>query len=302
MKFLSFNRIIIAASVLVSVAFFYSCKKEASVNNSSTTISQDSAASYSDESAQVDGSFDDVGDVSMVAADADDAAVANSGGRTDGHYFPSFAELRSIIGDCATITVSPNDGSYPKTITADFGDSCVGPDGKLRRGEIMILLTGRIRQAGSVATITLVNFYLNRKHLEGTKVISNLSEGTTIKYSVVVTGGKVTFPNGRGYSYHCNKYKEQIAGMDTPISLDNVFSITGNAEVDRNNGTVITFDITDPLIKKVICPWITDGTLKTKINDFAFKLDYGFPHNGDCDNKALLTWNNGNSQRVVTLP
>lgn len=302
MKFLSFNRIIIAASVLVSVAFFYSCKKEASVNNSSTTISQDSAASYSDESAQVDGSFDDVGDVSMVAADADDAAVANSGGRTDGHYFPSFAELRSIIGDCATITVSPNDGSYPKTITADFGDSCVGPDGKLRRGEIVILLTGRIRQAGSVATITLVNFYLNRKHLEGTKVISNLSEGTTIKYSVVVTGGKVTFPNGRGYSYHCNKYKEQIAGMDTPISLDNVFSITGNAEVDRNNGTVITFDITDPLIKKVICPWITDGTLKTKINDFAFKLDYGFPHNGDCDNKALLTWNNGNSQRVVTLP
>ncbi|MBS1655153.1 MAG: hypothetical protein JSU05_09930 [Bacteroidetes bacterium] len=302
MKFLSFNRIIIAASVLVSVAFFYSCKKEASVNNSSTTISQDSAASYSDESAQVDGSFDDVGNVSMVAADADDAAVASSGGRTDGHYFPSFTELRSIIGDCATITVSPDDGSYPKTITADFGDSCVGPDGKLRRGEIVILLTGRIRQAGSVATITLVNFYLNRKHLEGTKVISNLSEGTTIKYSVVVTGGKVTFPNGRGYSYHCNKYKEQIAGMDTPISLDNVFSITGNAEVDRNNGTVITFEITDPLIKKVICPWITDGTLKTKINDFAFKLDYGFPHNGDCDNKALLTWNNGNSQRVVTLP
>jgi hypothetical protein len=31
-------------------------------------------------------------------------------------------------------------------------------------------------------------------------------------------------------------------------------------------------------------------------------LDFGFPSNGDCDNKALLSWNNGNSQRIIILP
>jgi hypothetical protein len=33
--------------------------------------------------------------------------------------------------------------------------------------------------------------------------------------------------------------------------------------------------------------------LKIKINDRVLFLAYGFPGNGDCDNKALLTWNNG---------
>jgi hypothetical protein len=56
------------------------------------------------------------------------------------------------------------------------------------------------------------------------------------------------------------------------------------------------------LTKKVACPWISDGTLKIQINDRVLKLDYGFPHNGDCDNKALLPWNNGNSQRIILLP
>jgi len=90
--------------------------------------------------------------------------------------------------------------------------------------------------------------------------------------------------------------------MDTPAPHDNVFEITGWARITYNNGTVVNFEIIDPLIKKVACPWITDGTLKIKINDRVLKLDFGFPNNGDCDNKALLTWNNGNSQRVIILP
>ena len=296
MKIISINRIILVAFAFLSVAFLFSCQKEASLSNS---VSEEDAVTYSDESAQADASFDDVTDVSMVAADADnDASTA----RTDGRYFPNFLELREAIGDCAEITVYPNDSTYPKTITVDFGDSCVGRDGKLRSGKIVLFLTGPIRRPGSVLSITFVNFYLNHVHLEGTKTISNLSENGTIKFTVQVTGGKVTFPSGRGFKYESFKYKKQIAGMDTHTVRDNVFEITGWAKIEYNNGLVVKFEVVDPLIKKVSCPWISDGTLKIKINDRVFKLDYGFPHNGDCDNKALLTWNNGNSQRVIILP
>ena len=298
MKIISINRIIIAVFLFLNTAFLFSCKKETS-QSSPNTVSEEQAAAYSDESAQADGSFDDVADISMTAADEDNTA---SVGRLTRDYHPDFAELRAAIGLCATITVTPNDTTYPKKITIDFGDSCLGLDGKLRSGKIVLSLTGPIRKPGSVLTITFVNFYVNHIHLEGTKSISNLSENGAVKFTVQVLGGKVTFPSGRGYSYESFKYKQQILGVDTRIVRDDVFQITGWAKVEFNNGVVIKLETVDPLIKKVACPWISDGTLKIQINDRVLKLDYGFPHNGDCDNKALLMWNNGNSQRIILLP
>ena len=298
MKIISINRTIIVVFIFLGTAFLFSCQKETSLSNS-TTVTEEQAATYSDESAQADASFDDVTDVGMTAADEDNTA---SVGRMDRDYHPDFAELRAAIGLCATITVTRNDTTYPKTITIDFGDSCVGLDGKLRSGKIVLHLTGPIRKPGSVLTITFVNFYINHIHLEGTKIISNLNENGAIKFTVQVVGGKVTFPSGRGYSYESFKYKKQIAGMDTRIVRDDAFEITGWAKIEVNNGVVIKLEIVDPLIKKVACHWISDGTLKIQINDRVLKLDYGFPHNGECDNKALLTWNNGNSQRVILLP
>ena len=298
MKFISINRILIAAFLFLTVAFLFSCQKENSVKNSNT-ISESDAATYSDESAQADGSFDDIDDVGMTAADADNTA---SVGRMDREYHPDFSELRAAIGLCATITVTPNDTTYPKTITIDFGDSCVGLDGKLRSGKIIINLTAPLRKPGSVLTITLDNFYINHIHVEGTKTITNQTENGAVKFTVAITGGKVTFPNGRGYSYDGSKTKAQVAGMDTKICRNDIFQITGWAKIEFNNGVVVKFEVVDPLIKKVSCPWRSDGTLQISINDRVLKLDYGFPHNGDCDNKALLSWNNGNGQRVVLLP
>jgi len=299
MKTLSINRVLITAFIFLFVAFLFSCKKETSSNTSNNGVTEQDAATYSDESAQADESFDDIADVSMTAADADNTA---STGRLNRDYHPDFAELREAIGLCATITVTPDDTTYPKTITIDFGDSCVGLDGKLRSGKIIINLTDPLRKPGSVLTVSLENFYINHIHIEGTKTISNLSENGAIKFSVQVTGGKVTFPSGRGYSYESSKTKIQVAGMDTKICRDNVFEITGSAAIKYNNGVVVKFEVVDPLIKKVACPWLSDGTLKIAINDRVLKIDYGFPHNDDCDNKALLTWHDGNSQRVIWLP
>jgi hypothetical protein len=139
-------------------------------------------------------------------------------------------------------------------------------------------------------------------HLEGTKIISNLSNPPVHKWSVQVVGGKVTFPGGRGYSYESLKYKKQVAGMDTRTVRDDIYEIEGRATVKFNGGLTITINTEKALVKKVACPWISDGTLKIKINDRVFFLDYGFPRNGECDNKALLFWNNGNKQRIIILP
>jgi hypothetical protein len=305
MKTLSFNRITIAAFAMMFSLFLFSCQKESSLNTpAADPVTEEEAVNLSDESTQAEASFDDVEDVSVTAAEEEgDAAVFGRGeNNTEGLYLPTFEELRLRIGQCATVTVVPNNNTYPKTVTIDFGDGCLCADGKFRKGAIIIHLTGPIRRSGSVMTITLRNFYLNRAHIEGTKTFSNLSENSNIKFTVQVVGGKVTFPNGRGYSYQSMKYVKQIEGGSTRPIRDDVYSIEGRSKTEFNGGLTVTLDTETPLIKKVVCPWISKGVLKIKINSRVLFLNYGAPNDGECDNKALLAWNNGNNQRLITLP
>lgn len=280
-----------------------SCQKEGSLSSTETiAVTEEEAVTYSDESTQAEASFDDVEDVSMLAADEEGETSLNGRGTETNRLFP-FVELRLRLGPCADITVSPNDSTYPKTVTIDFGpDGCLCADGKFRRGAIVIHLTALIRRPDAVMTITLDNFYLNRAKIEGTKIVTNLSENGNIKFTVQVVGGKVTHPNGRGYKYDGIKYVKQIEGGSTRQLRDDVYSLEVRSKTEFNNGLTINLNTESPLIKKMICPWISDGTLKIKINSRILFLNYGAPSNGDCDNKALLTWNNSNNHRLITLP
>ena len=298
MKKFSINRISIAAIAFIFATMLFSCQKDLSSTNDQT-VTEEQAASYSEESSMAEASFDDAEDIATMAADEE--GNASEYGINGRGFNPSFIELRVAIGNCATVTVTPNDSTYPKTITIDFGNGCLGLDGKFRSGAIVIHLTAPLRRPGSVVTITFRNYFVNRVHLEGTKIISNLSDPPAHKWSVQVVGGKVTFPSGRGWSYQSLKIKTQVAGMDTRIVRDDVYEITGRSQTEFNGGLTITLNTETALVKKVACPWISDGKLKIKINDRVLYLDYGFPNNGQCDNKALLTWNNGGNQRVIIL-
>lgn len=297
MKTYTTNRLLLSAfAVLLTSFVFTSCQKESS--SSTDTLSDEQATTYSDESVQAEASFNDISDISMMAAEEE--GIASEGGRG---YMPLFEELTLRLGPCATITVTPNDSTYPKTITIDFGPvGCLCADGKYRRGAIVIHLTAPIRRPGAVMTTTFVDFYLNRAHIEGTKTVSNLSSGGNIKFTVQVVGGKVTFPSGRGWQYNGLKYVAQIEGGSTRTIRDDVFKIEGRSKTEFNSGVTVNLNTETPLIKKVVCPWISNGTLKIKINSRILFLDFGAPNNGGCDNKALLTWNNGNNQRLITLP
>jgi hypothetical protein len=300
MKFLSINRVAITATALFLAVFLFSCKKEGSQNNSQT-VSEEEAVTYSEESTEAEASYDDIQDISFTAADEEGVSSEAKNSNVAQRLYPC-VELRLRIGDCAQITVTPDDGSYPKTVTIDFGDGCWGRDGKFRKGAIILHFTGPLRRPGSVLTITLRDFYLNRAHVEGTKTITNLSENGDIKYTVQIADGKVSFPNGRGYTHNSLKYVKQIEGGLTKEVRDDVYSIEGRSNTEFKGGLTITLNTDTALIKKVTCPWISNGILKIKINNRTFFLDYGAPNNGDCDNKALLQWNNGNNGRLITLP
>ena len=296
LKVLCIDRLAIALIALFFTLFIFSCKKE-DTKPATPAITETEAAEYSAESMEAEASFDDIQDISMTAADEEGIVSA---GRAEGlRPFP-FLRLRLRIGANAVITVTPDDNTYPKTVTIDFGQGEVCPDGKFRKGKIVLHFTGPIRKPGSIVTITLVEFQVGRVRIEGTKVITNLSENGNIKFSVLVTDGKVIYPNGRNYKYEKLKYVKQVAGSATDEISDDVYSIEGYSKATFKNGVVIAISTKEALIKKVNCAWISEGILNVKVGDYEFSLDYGIPGNGDCDDKALLKWNS--YEKIILLP
>lgn len=292
-------------SKMIAFLFFaaimiVACKKEGS-NQNATVVSDEEAQTISSENSAAEAEYDDVTEIGLsTGADLETAMEENNGeipmqaagvNNTVQVKIDFFVNLSYKLGPCAKITVDPNDGTFPKTITVDYGDGCLCRDGKFRKGKIVLHFTAPVRRPGAVLTITLKDFYVNRVHVEGTKTITNLSGNATIKYSVQVTGGKVSWPNGRGFTYEGLKVVTQVAGMETRIIRDDVFSIEGRSKTVYANGITVIKNTETPLIKPIACNWITRGVLKIRINNREFSLDFGA--GGDCDGLALLKWANG---------
>ena len=294
-------QVLAAAVIFFSIAML-SCQKESSLQPSAVT--EEESLTVSQENTAAEAEYDDITEIGLsIGADLEAAASTNveipgtlAGGGLNGRI-ELFFDLQFKVGPCTKIEVSPDDGSFPKTVIVDYGDGCICRDGKFRKGAIVFYFTGPIRRPGSVLTVTLRNFYVNRMHIEGVKTIKNLTENGVHAYSTAVVNGKVTWPNGRGFSYEGSKKVRQVRGSETRTIRDDVYSIEGRNKTVYANGVTVNKNTETALIKPVACPWIVKGVLKIKINDRVVYIDFG---NGDCDNKVTLKWANG--ERDIILP
>ncbi|MBL0134405.1 MAG: hypothetical protein IPP79_10575 [Chitinophagaceae bacterium] len=291
----------VTAMILFSAITLVSCKKE---NSTQTPVANDQEVlTMSEENTNADAEYDDIAEIGLSAG-ADMEAAPNMGSEVTGSAAGGglgirpdlFEDLKFKIGPCTTFEVS-NDSTFPKTLTINYGDGCVCRDGKFRKGIVVMHFSAPIRQTGAVLTITLKDYYVNRAHIEGKKVITNLTENGVHKYAILVDDGKVTWPNGRGFKYEGAKVVTQLSGMDTRTVRDDVYSIEGRNKTSYANGNVVVKNTETALIKPVACAWIVKGLLKIRINDRTIYINFG---NGDCDNKAILKWANG--EKEITLP
>ena len=86
------------------------------------------------------------------------------------------------------------------------------------------------------------------------------------------------------------KTMKQIAGFSTKgDASDDIFSISGSSSGKNREGRTFTTTITNPLIKKTNCKWLSSGTLELTPNGFAARtVDFG---SGTCDDDATFTVN-----------
>ncbi|MBK8564341.1 MAG: hypothetical protein IPN76_13640 [Saprospiraceae bacterium] len=261
----------LTAAALGLAVLFTACKKE-----ESAAILPEQLTAAEDQTTAND-LYEDVDD------QVDDAIETRGGGPAD----------------CPTVTIVPLDGSYPRTMTIDFGtDGCTGPDGRVRKGQIVVNLTDSLSNAGAVRTATFVEFYVDDAHLEGTRTLTNtgLDANGNPTFTRTVVGGKITYPNGESSSWEANHTITLVEGAETHSLLDNVWEATGGATGVTRNGRAFITEITTPLVRKRICRWTVAGIKTLTVDGKALTIDYG---DGTCDRKATVTGPNGNTREIL---
>lgn len=235
--------------------------------------------------AQVDVITDDVGNI--VEDQYNDQSITGRDAMDFVSYLP----------ECVTITTNVSSGNWQRTV--DFGTTgCTLNNGNILRGKIIVNGTTDFAAQSQTINYSFVDFYHNNRHVEGNRhVVRVLQNSAGNPQSNINLNMTVTFPSGTVVTRTGNRIRQWISGVDTPLTaLDNVYSVTGSWVTNFPNATQNT-TVTSPLIVKLSCPHIVQGTLDITRNNNDIIFDYG---TGTCDNQATLAINGG-SPIAITL-
>lgn len=223
----------------------------------------------------------------QLAADVDEVTFADGDISARIAEDPSEARIRWFkrfgFSDCVTVTrEKPDDADFPVIITIDYGDGCQSwMYDVVKKGKIIITITGRPHMEGSQRIVTFEEFYVNENHIEGVFTFTNLGNAS---YSCTLEGGKITTPDGGEITRESERVRTRVSGGETDERRDDVYEITGNAYGKMLNDVSYRKAITNPLVRSWTCFWITSGTIETILDETThIVVDFG---DGTCDNIA----------------
>jgi hypothetical protein len=217
-------------------------------------------------------------------------------------YELSALKSAEAMDTCPVISIVSEPGSFwPRTVIVDYGDGCDvsrfnNIRERIRKGKIIIHVSGPMWQEGSYREVTFEDFYINEHKVEGRRTVTNEGlwdngEYEGLKYfSVVLEGGKIVTPEGQEISKQVNRTRTFVEGFDTKWDTrDDIWHINGVATGVNRNGKSFSREITNPLWKEIGCRFITRGTVLIQAEERPdVILDYG---DGECDPVATITVN-----------
>jgi hypothetical protein len=206
----------------------------------------------------------------------------------------------TVIDTCPLVEVTfPGTGLWPRNVTIDYGESCIGLNDVERSGKIIIAMSAARRTEGSVRTVTFDNYTVNGAKIEGTYAVENLgvNGSSNTVFSVSLSGGKITFPDERMITRTFLREREYTEGYGTLTPWDDKCLITGYATGTNLNGVAYTHTIKSALEWQAACRFIVSGSIEFDIDGVEpFTLDYG---EGECD--AIATLSRGDETKEIIL-
>ncbi|HAG15286.1 MAG TPA: hypothetical protein DCG69_02020 [Bacteroidales bacterium] len=200
--------------------------------------------------------------------------------------------LNYRLSDCVTVTRVFS--GTTRTTTIDFGAAnCEGPDGKLRRGKIIIVRTGFYFAGPVTATYTFENYFVDDNQLTGTKTYSGAFNEDRTYTSTFVTDGSIILADGSGtILWHSEKTRFISEGADTWGFADNKVEVTGFSNGVTADGAAFSSEIAEPLVRiyqESCFRFYVSGIVNIhKADGTEITIDYG---DGTCDNLAEVTIN-----------
>lgn len=266
------------ACLASGLLFTAGCKREAEVSPDDITTAED----RSEDNIET-----------AISSDAMQTAGPGEPNTPNSPFFINDADFRARFGSCATRTYDYT----ARTLTIDFGPTnCLCPDGRYRRGQILVRFTTDVLRRTAGAVVTRTNYFVNDNQHTATRTFTDIGSGS---FTVDVTNASIIRANNGGtHSWTANWTFTRTAGYGTPQISDDVYSVTGSANGTNRNNVTYTTTIQSPLTKRADCfKYFVSGVINiTNSNSRTMSLDYG---NGACDNTATVTIN-GRS-RVITL-
>lgn len=236
----------------------------------------------------------DIGQSENVSTEVDNmVSQARMGSFShDNNSNPSFDQFN--FHSCATVT---ND-SVNHVLTFDFGTGCIGNDGKTRAGRMIVNYTGTgYFTAGSSWVMTFDSFYVNSRHIEGTRSVVNngLNGSGNMTWSINAQNMKITRTDGSWRSWNSQRTREMVAGYGDSTWTNDVYLINGTMTGTNSSGETTSSILTN-VRRDHSCNYITSGTIEITPSSRPLRIiDFG---NGTCDDLAIVT-KNGISHSIL---
>lgn len=261
------------SGLLMAFSLFQSCQKDQS-------SSADQADQVTAQDALAQNDLTEIADAEVEEAIPDNLTAGSVDDR----------------GACATYTFAQPKGTWPNTITIDYGTGCNQPGGITFKGKIIVTQSNKMTVVGAVRQITYDNFFIENVKVEGSRTITNAGPNAAGQPTFTKTGTEtLTFPDGDQATRTINHTRTLVQGAATDIRSDNVWQITGTDTGTNRNGDAYTVAVTTPLVKKFVCPWLVSGVIEFTVNGKTRSLDFG---DGTCEREATLTFANGATQEI----
>lgn len=265
-------------------------------------------------------SFSDVEDISDALTLAEDEVFALksaeaigcdvSAARFGGHLFsgkmiisgPQLFFGRSFP-DCAVVGVEPEvEGlDFPKTITIDYGEGCLGRKGLEKRGMITLHMTDTILNEGAVYTLTLEDMTIGNREVEKTAIITNGGQDAVgnwvLSSEYVMTSTMESEGTTVSMVRAFSEIEVWLSGFETPEIEDDVFLKSGGGSLAVNDELKFERNITEDLLIDRSCMFPVEGIIEISRGVETMTIDYG---DGECDNLAVVT-KDGDSEEIELM-
>jgi hypothetical protein len=275
------------AAVAFTLVFLASCTEESFDFNASDSQNVENEAAS-------DSYFEDADDLSTLAVAADGSTA--SGARESASGRGGVKPAGDHRFTCAAVTfefASDNSQTTPHGfITIDFGTGCTDLKGNVRKGVIKVEFIGKRFLPASKIITTFQGYSINEIKIEGTRTVTNItgSNEAAPKFSIVVAGGKATWPDNSFATREVNRTREWIRATNP---LQDEWIVAGTAAGTNRNGKVYQMEITKPLVfkrecainNKVFMP-VAGTKILTVENGKVITIDYG---SGECDKTVTVT-------------